>query len=221
MKSCLLSVSRIDAVLSALPAAPSSWLSDSEQSRLARLHVGRRRQHYLAGHWLARCLLAKQYGGLAADWQLSERADLPPAVLGHETAIQLSLSHSGDWVAGAVAEQAIGIDIEQRQPARPALLRFQHLLLADGEATDSLSADALLQRWVVKEAWIKRQHGSALPEQLAALHLQPTDIDIDIANVQLLSTEDFHLGVAGDAGNLWEIAAELTASNTTGWRVTL
>ena len=65
------------------------------------------------------------------------------------------------------------------------------------EAPDSLDLDQLLQRWVAKEAWVKRHHGSALPEQLAELKLLPAEAGT--ANVQLHSTAAFHLAITARA----------------------
>ena len=180
---------------SAAPSALDTWLSASEQSRLARLKVASRRDQFLSGHWLVRCLLSQHFGQPPSAWQLVERTNLPPAVLGFAD-VQVSLSHSGDWIAAAISSAAIGIDLEQRR-ARDGLLRFQHLLLAQNEAPDSLDLDQLLQRWVAKEAWIKRQHGSALPEQLAELKL--ISASPATAAVQLYSTAEFHLGITAQA----------------------
>jgi 4'-phosphopantetheinyl transferase len=187
-------VARIDDVLGMLPADANSWLSPSEQARLQRLKIESRRGQYLSGHWLARCLIAEQLGGQPQDWSLEERPNLPPAVIGHEQSTFLSLSHSGDWIACALSDQPIGIDIEQRHPPREALLRFQHLLLAEGELPDTLTTDQLLQRWVAKEAWIKRHHGSALPEHLAAVRLRRVNAGME--NVRISGTDSFWLGVS-------------------------
>lgn len=172
MTPTLLRVARITEVLATFPGEPHSWLSPSEQARLQRLQVASRRNQYLSGHWLVRLLLAEQQGGDPRDWRLDDRPNLPPAVFGREDDLHLSLSHSVDWIACAVSTAPIGIDIEQRQPPRAALHRFEHLLLASGDLPATLSTDELLQRWVVKEAWIKRHHGSALPEHLAGLQLR-------------------------------------------------
>lgn len=190
----LLRVARISEVMTGMPAGDPTWLSASERMRLQRLQVPARRAQYLSGHWLVRCLLAQRFGGVAADYALEERPSLPPAVTGMPSTAFLTLSHSADWIACALSEQPIGIDIEQRQPPREALLRFQHLLLAEDEAIDSLGADALLQRWVIKEAWIKRHHGSALPEQLAGIRLRR--VQLESANVSVLSNDALHLGIS-------------------------
>ena len=188
-------VARVECMLKNAPSAPDTWLSESELSRLQRLKIANRRGQFLSGHWLVRCLLRQHFAKTANACQLIERTNLPPAVLGFDD-VQVSISHSGDWIAAAISNARIGIDLEQRR-ARAGLLRFQHLLLAQGEAPDSLDLDQLLQRWVAKEAWVKRHHGSALPEQLAELQLLPADPET--ANVQLFSTAAFHLAVTAQA----------------------
>lgn len=183
-------VARVADVLAQAPPGAETWLSASEYARLQRLRVSARRDHYLAGHWLLRQLLATHCGGAPEAWSLRERDGLPPQIDG--SALNASLSHSGDWIAAALSPSAIGIDLEQRGP-RPALERFPELLLADDDVPGTLDNDALLQRWVVKEALIKRDHGNALPEQLAALRIRRS---AGAADVELLSSADFHLGVA-------------------------
>lgn len=212
--SALVQVARIAEVLTAMPADHEGWLSPSEKARLATLHLQARRDQYLAGHWLARCVLASRHGGDMRDWLLEQRQSRPPAVIGHEHARQLSLSHSGDWIAAAIADMAIGIDIEQRR-ARDALHRFEELLLADEDAAGTLDNDALLQRWVVKEALIKRDHGAALPEQLAALKIRRAEGEG--AQVQLLSTTPFHLGVAIAGGGEFALSSDEIVVARSGW----
>ncbi len=195
----LVRIVRASDLLKGLPQNPGAWLSASELQRLQKLQQSARRDHYLAGHWLARCLLAELHGGAAADYHLEDRPSLPPMPSESAPAVQISLSHSGDWIAAALAEGAIGIDIEQRQPGRDALLGFQQILLAEGEAEHSLDSDQLLQRWVLKEAWIKRHHGSALPDQLARIRLRACAPEH--ANVIASSTTELHFAVSADRLN--------------------
>ena len=210
-------VARVEQVLSDAPSALDAWLSTSEQMRLQRLKMPSRRDQFLSGHWLVRGLLSQHFGNKPDQWRLIERSNLPPAVLDCAS-LQLSISHSGDWIAAAIANDAIGIDLEQRRE-RAGLLRFQHLLLAQGEAPDSLDLDQLLQRWVAKEAWVKRHHGSALPEQLAELKLFPTRSED--ASVQLCSTAAFHLGITAQAApTAWQVdLARNEVLHTAYWRL--
>lgn len=184
-------VARVSAVLSGQPPSLQSWMTESELARAARLRVPQRHQHYLAGHWLARMQLARWLGGKPEHYPLIERDDLPPLIADH--ALKLSLSHSGDWIACAFATTPIGIDLEQL--GRGAQLRgFAELLPADGEFAHDLDDDNLLQRWVLKEAVIKRDCGMALPQQLKALQLRACAEDE--ARVSLLTTAQFHLAIA-------------------------
>lgn len=196
MTSTFVRVAPVAQVLATLPSETQHWLSPSESERLARLRLAARREHWLAGHWLARCLLAAHVGGEPITWRLDERVNQPPAVCGGDPPIQLSLSHSGTWIGCALSLAPIGIDLEQRTPARSALHRFEKLLLAEDDQPGTLSTDALLERWVAKEAWVKRQHLSALPEQLAAIALSRADALS--GDVQTLACDDYLLGIAAD-----------------------
>jgi 4'-phosphopantetheinyl transferase len=181
---------RVSAVLARAPTRCEHWLSGSELTRAARLRVVPRHQHYLAGHWLLREALAAPLGCAATAIELIDIQNQPPCVAG--SSLSLSLAHSGDWVACAWSEQPIGIDLEQRQP-RPALLGMARWLLAVDEHVADVDDDALLQRWVVKECLIKRDRGAALPEQLAAMRIARSQARADVL---LLSSSEFHLGIA-------------------------
>jgi 4'-phosphopantetheinyl transferase len=183
----------VDAVLQRVPS-DVAWLSPSERERLPRLRVESRRRQYLAGHWLLRELLAEACGGQAADWPIGERHSQAPSIGRAGAILHASLSHSGDWIAAAIAPQPIGIDIEERH-ARSGMQRFDAMLRAADDAPGTLDDDALLARWVLREALIKQQGGSALPEAIAALALRRAD---GTANLRLLTTDDVHLAIACD-----------------------
>lgn len=209
MATARVSVRRIDALLAGAPPA-LDWLSPGELERAARMRAPARHASFLAGHWLLRQLLARDFGGDPRAYALVERDNRPPALAGSD--LRLSLSHGGDWIAAAWSRLAIGIDLEPRTP-RAALDRLQHLLLNADEAHGSLDNDALLQRWVLKEALIKRDHGSALPDQLAALQLHRTT-DGNGA-VVLVSSDDWHLAVA--PAGLCEIDHDLPIHARSEW----
>ena len=185
-------IARTEEVLARIPSPHSTWLSDSEQARAATLRIDARRDHYLAGHWLVRELLSQAFGKTPSCWSLQERKGLPPKVMNGDQEIQISISHSGDWIAVAVADVAIGIDIEQRPRQLDASL--DALLLNADEMPGSLDNDALLQRWVAKEAWLKAHAGTALPLQLKSLQLTPAALEC--AEVQIHTHEKFHFALA-------------------------
>jgi len=184
-------VARTSRLLEEMPA-PAQWLSPSENARLAALRHSQRREQYLAGHWLARVLLTHAFGREPMHWSLLERRSLPPLVSGHEESLRVSLSHAGDWIAAAVADAPVGIDIEPRGRVLDAAL--EPLLLEPGETSGSVVDDALLRRWVAKEAWLKREAGLALPEQLARLRLR--EVARAHADVRLECHDEIHLAIA-------------------------
>jgi 4'-phosphopantetheinyl transferase len=189
-------IARVADVLADAPGVASDWLSASEAERLATLRVEARRMQFLAGHWLVRQQLQRALGEEAARWRLHERRSQPPAVHGHEDAWRVSISHAGEWIAAAVSDAPIGIDLEARPRAFPASV--EALLLEPGEPSGGVDADALLQRWVAKEAWIKREAGSALPARLARMRLR--DVGHDHADVKIEVNAGFHFALAAARG---------------------
>ena len=185
-------IARIASVLADMPEEHTSWMSESEQARLAGIRFAGRRSQYLAGHWLTRVLLARAFGGMAAQWRLLECRSQPPQVAGHDESIKVSISHTEDWIAAAVATVAVGIDLEQRPRALDASI--ESLLRNADEAIGSLDPDVLLQRWVAKEAWIKRNTESALPARLKQLHVRATMREH--ADVCIYSHAQLHFGLA-------------------------
>lgn len=106
-----------DVLLALLPIASvpamSAWLGGGERDRLAAIASGPRRAQFLAGHVLARQLAVEFAGGEPEAWHFHigpqhRRELLGPG--GHR--LCLSLSHSHDQVAAAVAERPIGVDLE-------------------------------------------------------------------------------------------------------------
>lgn len=193
-----LQICESEAMLDTMPE-PQGWLSPSELQRLDGLRAPKRRAHYLAGHWLARQMLADALRGsskYAAEFPLLESPDQAPLPDTREACgWQLSISHSQQWIGCAIAPFAIGLDLEQRR-ARPSLLSMRHLLSLQPE-DGTPDADELLLRWVAKESWIKLHQGSALPEQLLAIQLKARDAET--APIRVLSTSDWHLGLAAAA----------------------
>lgn len=191
-RAALISVASVADMLAAAPANAQSWLSASEWRRIGTLRAAQRRQHYLAGHWLLRLQLARIVGSPVAQWDIVDRRSLPPLV-SERPELHVSISHSGPWIACGVSEQPIGIDLEQRRDRR-ALAGFDQLLRNADEVPGSLDLQALLRRWVVKEAYIKRDCGSALPERLAELEVR---VQSEPADLTLWQTERFLLGTVG------------------------
>lgn len=165
------------AICAVMPDESVAWLSASEQRRCEAISAQRRRQQFLAGRWFLRQSLAGWHGGVASDYVLSASEDGPPLLMGapfdlSDRPLHVSLSHSADWVACAVASHPMGVDVEDttRQRDTDALGAMIHGQ-QEAEAVALLDAATrrrqFFARWSLKEAWIKqdphRPVMSALP----------------------------------------------------------
>lgn len=153
-------------------------LSVEERARLDRITSAKRRAEFLAGRLLLRRLLASTFGGTPFDWVLSAPDGLPPTVLSPATGVRLALSHSGDWVAGALSATPAGLDLET--PGRPRdTLALAAAVCTPGElerlqGLDVPARDAAFREvWTLKEAWLKRRTEGASPGRLAEVAVSP------------------------------------------------
>lgn len=158
-------LARIVEVAARAQADGLAWLTEAERQRLQAISVAARRDSFLAGHWQARQLAARWLQLDAGRIALDAHADGRPLlrVDGGPAPLHVSLSHSGEWLALALAQTPVGIDLElpQRERERDwlALARFvfspeerQRLHEAEGAAR----ADVFHVLWALKEARGKR-----------------------------------------------------------------
>lgn len=169
-------------------------LDDAERTRLASFHRPRRRDQFAAGRWLLRCLLSEAAGGAPAAWRLSAEPGQPAAL--DKPALSLSISHSGEWVAAAVADHAVGVDLERLQPR--ADLAGLARLVAVSLAPDCPQAalNQFYSAWTLKEAWLK-QRGQGLDlARMAKLAAHPAPPGAADARVWLHVRSGFALALA-------------------------
>lgn len=134
-----------------------AWLNAGERQRLQGFAHPRRAQVYLAGRWLLREALQAWGAPPSCEVDAQGRSHVPG-----RPGLWLSLSHSGPYLACAVADAAVGLDLECLQPRRD-LLGLAALMSgpAQCQRLAGLQGDAQLQcfyrDWTLKEAWLKRQ----------------------------------------------------------------
>ncbi len=156
-------LARIAGLAACAQADGLAWLTAAEQQRLQAISDGARRDSYLAGHWQVRQLAAQWLQLDAGRIALGAHVDGRPLlrVDGQPTPLHVSLSHSGEWLALALADAPVGVDIELPQRPRDwlALARFvfspeERQQLQDVE--DAARADVFHVLWTLKEARGKR-----------------------------------------------------------------
>lgn len=151
--------------------AVPGWLTADEEARLAGMQHAARRQEFMACRWALRHLLAMGNHTPAGDWRLDAPEGRAPHLNAKHhgaaaaAATHLSLSHSGAWLACAVAPQPVGIDLEVRDiqsPGRRDVLALAAMACSPGELAQLQAlADGparqrhFLQIWSLKEAYFK------------------------------------------------------------------
>jgi len=135
------------------PRAQGLKLTLPEAKRAAGFKAPARRRQYLAGRWLLRQLCCRCVAGAPADWGLNA-SGAPQAAHRHGYgAPQLSLAHSGDWIAATAAFGIVaGVDIERLGQTRDwSLLLKRHKRAVPSKGREA----AFLHFWTADEARIK------------------------------------------------------------------
>jgi 4'-phosphopantetheinyl transferase len=211
-------------------AAPA-WMGASEQRRWIVLPPAARRE-FVASRALLRRLLQDATGVSAGAWDVSAQANSTPLAEAPRDGIaagtvHASLSHRLGWVAAAVAEIPVGVDIECERPPRSDPRERAALMLSQSELAQwqALPADeleaALLTRWTLKEAWFKASPPAAAPwdfRQVVALACTPAQ-----ANARAWTAPPLHMALScGDADARAAAACsglDDAAARTSFWRV--
>ncbi len=181
-----------------------AWMGESERRRWANLPPAARRA-FLASRALLRDLLESVEGVAAGCWDVSAEPGTAPilrSAVATTMARHASLSHRLGWVAAAVSDQAVGIDVECARPARTDPHERAALMLAPDEvpAWNALAPDlleaALLTRWTAKEAWFKATPAQASVWDFRAVVARACAPER--ANVRVWVAPALHVAVCGD-----------------------
>ncbi len=164
--------------------ASGADFTQQECERAQSIASVRRRDQFLAGRRLAKRMLSETLGGKPNDWPISTDANAKPRLAGHGA--QLSIAHSGPFVACSIASQAVGIDIEHLARARPVADMARLVCSSEEQAAlHGMQGDAatlcFMQWWTRKEARLKQRD---LPFGFAELRaIQTTEVDAPDADV--------------------------------------
>lgn len=139
----------------ALDARRLGLLSDEEHGRLETFTHHSRRTSFVLGRAAARLLVADRLNLPEEDVRLEVHPSGAVDVAGSD--LRLSISHSRDLAAVAVADRAIGLDVERIRTPHPAL---HQRILSDRERAMAERLpmpfdQATLLVWTLKEAVVK------------------------------------------------------------------
>lgn len=156
-------LARYAPVYAAARAAGLDFFSDSERIRYESFAAAARREQFTAARWLLRCLLAELHGIAPSSWALSAEAGVAPRILSPgEPPLHVSLSHSGEWVACAVAGVPVGLDLETTSRPRKVAPLAQQCCTSDEQRElavmePAAQLQAFYRMWTLKEAWLKQR----------------------------------------------------------------
>ena len=133
----------------------AAWVTHDDQRRLTAAMVERRRSEYLATRALLRYAIAR-HGAADGRWLPIGvmRDGKPHGIAG----LEISVTHSGDVAACAVAVEAggaIGIDVETTEPTEGAELAQRYFTPAEARWVAADPDARFRQLWVLKEAYLK------------------------------------------------------------------
>ncbi len=160
------------------PGKVQVWLAHLPDFQLPGLAAPRTlREHTLdrrvRQQFLLRLILAACLGCRGRDLRIERAASGKPQLVGGGP--RFNLSHSGEWLAVALAEAPVGVDIEYRRPI-PRAVRLARRYFDPSEAAWLAGFDEprrsaeFLRFWTAKEALIKTASAS-VAKNLATLVL--------------------------------------------------
>lgn len=200
-----------------------SFLNEAEENRFLQIKFAHRREQFFAGRMLARQLLCHQVGGAISDWSISAEIGSKPIIVGHSN-LHISLSHSNDYVACALADHPIGIDLECEKENRAT----NDLIAFICNETEQTLLRALSQRqrqshfiglWTIKEAWLKQREVAFDFGRLRSLEWQICNQDEADIVTWRFGSENFALSLASHHPNTAEVNwPALCAPDRTEWR---
>lgn len=150
------------------------WLSDDERARYQAITSPSRKGQFLAGHFLVRKMASRVFKNLAHDWTYYQDAESMrrlKCITESSPELFVSISHSGNWIAAAISDAPIGIDIETFSKQRDFIAIASHVFSsAEIRYLKSCNAQELKHNfylhWTLKES-IAKQYGTGLKFEIS------------------------------------------------------
>lgn len=161
-----------------------SLLSEQEQVKAAEIANPAARARFEIGRWLRRKMLSEATGLPAIGLTFVESDEGKPRAL-NTAGWDFNVSHSGDYVAVAVGQGQVGVDLEQVRPVREMESIADRYFHPDEAAAwrslaPGLREEAFFVLWSAREASIKCV-GLGLARGLSVTRVDPLIVTGDIA----------------------------------------
>lgn len=159
-----------------------SLLSLEERARADRYRRSEDRRLFMVAHALLRHALSHHDDVAPEEWNFADDEHGRPHLAGRGAArpLAFSLSHTPGLAACLVSDEPeCGVDVEAvGRVSEPRVLARRYFSVAENaalDATDDAGVDrAFVERWTLKEAWLKaRGLGLQLPLESAGFRVSP------------------------------------------------
>ncbi len=184
----------------------AAFVTPEDRQRITPAMAPRRRAEYLAGRALLRHAIAEHTGREAASLRIEVSATGKPECLDGP---QISVSHSGATLVCALADVAVGVDVETAPPRDIQGIAERYFTPAEVHWVAAHPAQRFCMLWVLKEAYLKAL-GVGLAGGLDSLECRITPPVIvartvngsSLPQLKLLGREGSFVGIAtlGSAG---------------------
>ncbi|MFT3806166.1 4'-phosphopantetheinyl transferase family protein [Arenimonas sp.] len=217
-------LARLGEAVDGLPAT-LDWLTPEERLRFDAMRAPRRRDQFLAGHWLLRVVAARFDGSSIEDWRFALDQQGRPCLQHRrdtDTALHASLSHSGEWVAVVVAAQPIGIDIEAASRPRDLDRLAAEVFPAKqwqpfAGLPDSERSRIFYEQWTLREAVGKREGRGLVPGIARSQYFE--SVSLEKADAITWQTDGLSVALAASQASTTRIDGLPVATTARGWRI--
>ena len=155
------------------------YVSEDKRERILRFHRFEDAQRSLLGDILARYAICKRLGVRNAELVFGLNEYGKPLLI-EPDGIFFNISHSGEWVACAVADSLVGIDVEMIKPvdykiAEGFFSEIEYLFLMNQPEETRQKYFYIL--WALKESFIKAEgKGLSIPFDSFTVDLERKEI---------------------------------------------
>lgn len=159
------------------------YVTESKRDRIGRFHRPEDAQRSLLGDVLARYAICKRLGVKNGALAFGANEYGKPLLLEH-AGIHFNISHSGSWVACAVDDNPVGIDVELIQPidfkiAERFFSKDEHAALL--AQPDEMKLTYFYMLWTLKESYIKAEgKGLGIPLDSFTMRIEGHDIKVAV-----------------------------------------
>lgn len=201
------------------------WLTDDELNRFRSITSAQRKGQFLAGHYLARKMAGRLYANAVEDWnygvddnnqrRLECRQDGIPG-------LYVSLSHSGDWIAAAISDTAVGIDIETYDKQRDFIAIASHVFSrSETDLLKTFPHEQLGRQfylyWTMKEC-VAKQYGAGLKFEVSRAHSFIPSADPNLALINTWQCPEYVIALAGKPNGGVEIQGLCESAKQLCWQ---